>query len=226
MRTRRPGLQERWSHIVNALQEIIPSYEKASSRISLFADHRMRPKAVAFAVGEGSLVLDLGAGPGNMSRLVARYGGFPVLLDVSRTMLRKSSFENRVQAVFEYLPFKPESFDAVVSGFAVRDSVDLLTAVGEVASALKRDGRFSFCDLGKPDSEWKALPVAFYLRVAPAVIGMATGGSAGRRYASLFDTYMLTLRNSQLTSLLSRFFTSVDLHEDQLGGSIVVECRK
>lgn len=226
MKRRQPGLQNRWSHVVNTLQEIVPSYEKASSRISLFADQRMRPESVAFAVSQGSLVLDLGAGPGTMSRLVAKAGGIPVLLDVSRRMLKASLFENRVQAVFEHLPFKEGAFDAVVSGFALRDSVDLLTAVSQVAWVLKSGGRFSFCDLGKPDSMATFLIVGYYLRVMPSLIGAVTSGRAGLRYATIFDTYILALRNSQLSSLLSRFFLNVALEESQLGGSIVVRCAK
>jgi len=226
MRTRRPGLQGKWTHVVDILGEIIPSYEKTSSRISLFSDRRLRPAAVWFAVSSGSLVLDLGAGPGTMSRLVAKAGGTPVLLDASRNMLRASSFENRVQAVFENLPFMEGTFDGVVAGFALRDSVDLLTAVSEIAGVLKRSGRFAFCDLGKPDSPLVSALLGCYLRVMPSVIGVVTGGRSGLRYAAIFDTYILALHNSQLCSLLSGYFDKVLLEESQFGGSIVVKCTK
>jgi len=226
MKSRRPGLQRRWAHVVNTLQEIVPSYEKASSRISLLSDRRLRPRAVDFAVQQGALVLDLGAGPGTMSRLVTRSGGRPVLLDVSRSMLKASSFGNRVQAVFEHIPFRDGCFDGVVSGFALRDSVDLITAASEVTRVTKRGGRFSFCDLGKPDSVLVSALLGCYLRVVPSVIGVLTSGRDGLRYAAIFDTYILTLKNSQLCSLLLRFFSHVDLEESQLGGSIVVRCTK
>jgi ubiquinone/menaquinone biosynthesis C-methylase UbiE len=125
MKRRRPGLQNKWAYVVKSLGEIIPSYEKASSRISLFADRKMRARAVSSAVRAGYVVLDLGAGPGTMSRLVSAKGGEPVLLDVSRPMLRASGFENVVQGTFESLPFRRRSFDAAVSGFALRDAQDL-----------------------------------------------------------------------------------------------------
>lgn len=226
MKRRRPGLQGRWSYVVNILQEIIPSYETASSRISLYADRRLRPQSVGLAVSPGSLVLDLGAGPGTMSRLVTKAGGRPVLLDVSRNMLRASRFENRVQAVFEFLPFQEGTFDAAVSGFALRDSVDLLIAISEVARVLKQGGRFSFCDLGKPDSTVMATVLGCYLRVMPSLIGAITSGRAGLHYSAIFDTYVLALRNAQLSALLSKFFIRVDLKESQFGGSIVAWCYK
>jgi demethylmenaquinone methyltransferase / 2-methoxy-6-polyprenyl-1,4-benzoquinol methylase len=222
---RRPGLQHKWSYVISSLQMIVSNYEVASSRISLFADRRLRDEVVSFAVRKGELVLDLGAGPGTMSRLVKKEGAYPVLLDVSRSMLEASDFPDRVQGTFEDLPFMDGAFDAVVSGFAVRDSRDFLEAVSRVHAALKPGGRFAFCDLGKPDSHLAAAAVAFYLRTAPSIIGMATAGRSGLRYGSLFDTYMLLYHNSEVAAMLSRWF-SVEVHETQMGGSVVFTCRK
>ncbi len=224
--SRRPGLQKKWAYVVNSLQEIIPSYETASSRIALFEDRRMREEAVRFAAREGRLVLDLGCGPGTMSRLVAGTGADPVLFDVSRAMLRASGFPNRVQGVFESLPFRPGAFDGAVSGFALRDARDLGVSLSELSAALRPGGRLAFCDLGKPDSRLKALFVALYLRVAPSVIGLASTGRPGLRYGSIFDTFVLVLPNADLRRLLLSYFGSVEMRETQLGGSIVVKCAK
>ncbi len=208
------------------MQEIIPSYEEASSIISMYADKRMRARSIAFAVRPGSLVLDLGAGPGVMSRLVAAKGGVPVLLDVSSAMLAASRFPNRVRAAFEFLPFRDGVFDSVVSGFALRDAHDLPRAVRQLSQALKPGGRLSFCDLGKPDSAVAALIVALYLRTAPGIIGLATAGLVGLKYGSIYDTYVLALHNSELKALLSHHFGSVEIEETQFGGSIVAKCVK
>ena len=212
--------------MVNSLQEIIPSYEEASSRIAIHADGRMRARSVAFAVRRGSLVLDLGAGPGEMSRLVAAKGGDPVLLDVSQAMLAASRFPNRVRAAFEFLPFREGVFGAVVSGFALRDAQDLSRAIGQVSRALESRGRLGFCDLGKPDSAVAALVVALYLRLVPCIVGLAIAGAMGLRYGSIYDTYVLVLHNSELKALLSSHFGSVEVEETQFGGSIVVKCVK
>jgi demethylmenaquinone methyltransferase/2-methoxy-6-polyprenyl-1,4-benzoquinol methylase len=226
MKRRRPGLQGRWAYVVNSLQQVIPSYEKTSSRIAIHADRRMRGRSVAFAVQRGSLVLDLGAGPGVMSRLAAAKGGEPVLLDVSRAMLDASRFPDRIRATFEFLPFRQGVFDAAVSGFALRDAQDLPRAIEQLSRALKPSGRLSFCDLGKPDSAVAGLVVALYLRIVPTIVGLITAGVVGLRYGSIYDTYVLTLRNSKLKALLLGQFESVEVEETQLGGSIVAKCIK
>lgn len=226
MAERKPGLQRKWAYVVNSLQGIIPSYELASSRISLFADRRMRAEAVAFATANRDLILDLGSGPGTMSKVVKKAGGDPVLVDASRAMLKASGFPNAVQAIFERLPFRPGVFDGAVSGFAVRDAHDLKVALGELAAVLKPRSRFAICDLGKPDGAIKALAVAMYLRVVPTIIGLATTGRSGLRYGSLYDTYALVLRNSDLTALITKYVGPTRIHETQLGGSIVVTSSK
>ncbi|MDG6985133.1 MAG: methyltransferase domain-containing protein [Nitrososphaerota archaeon] len=223
---RKPGLQRKWGYVVNSLQEIIPSYELASRRISLYQDKRMRAEAVGFAVKRGDLILDLGSGPGTMSRVVAARGGTAVLVDASRAMLKASKFENAVQGVFEMLPFRDGCFDGAVSGFAVRDAHDLPLALSQLSRVLKRRGRFAFCDLGKPDAAFKALAVAMYLRTVPGVIGLASTGRSGLRYASLYDTYNLVLHNSQLVALLGAVLGDASIHEMQMGGAIVVKCVK
>lgn len=226
MPSRRLGLQGKWGRVINSLQEIIPSYENASSIISMRADRRMRARAVAFAVEKGSVVLDLGAGPGLMSRGVSARGGEPVLLDVSMAMLRASRFPNRVRGTFEFLPFRGGAFDAAVSGFALRDAHDLPRALSQLSGALRPGGRLSFCDLGKPDSALAALMVALYLKTVPNVVGLAAAGPAGLGYGTIFDTYMLALHNSDLRALLLRHFGSAEIEEAQLGGSIVAKCVK
>jgi len=226
MKRRRPGLQGKWANVVNSLQEIVSTYERASSRISLFGDKRMRLEAVSFAARRGALVLDLGAGPGTMSRLVVAAGGEPVLLDASQIMLKASGFLNKVSGVFECLPFIDGVFDGAVAGFALRDAHDLMTALGELSRVLKGGGRFGLCDLGKPNDPLSAIGIAFYLRVVPSLVGLASAGRSGLRYGSLFDTYVLTLHNSELQSLLARYLGEASTHETQMGGAIVVRCVK
>jgi len=210
--------------VVDSLEEILPIYEVGSSRIALFADSEMRMNVVRFGVRESSMVLDLGSGPGTLARAASEAGGTVVQLDVSRKMLERSPGSDRIQAVFEALPFRSGAFDSVIAGFSLRDARDLLSAVGQIRRVLRKGGRFAFCDLGKPDSFVRVLAVAIYLRVVVPLIGMTAGGRKGFAFGSLFDTYVLALHNSQLVALLKLFFTDVRLDAKQAGAAIVVGC--
>lgn len=224
MRTRKLGLQGKWRYVIKSLEHVINSYEKGSSRISLFLDSRMRYEAVSFAIRSDDFVLDLGSGPGTMSRLIIDLGAKPILVDVSRKMLRIANFMDKVNASFEFLPFRDNSFDSIVCGFALRDAFDLKSALSEIKRVMKIDGKFAFCDLGKPDSTLKALVIAFYLRVFAPLIGLISAGRAGLSFGSLFDTYMLAPKNYELVGILKKYFKDVKLSANRMGGSIVVKC--
>jgi demethylmenaquinone methyltransferase/2-methoxy-6-polyprenyl-1,4-benzoquinol methylase len=187
----------------------------------------MRGEVASFAVNDeqGELVLDLGSGPGTLSRVVAKAGGVPILADASRKMLARAPEFDRVQCVFEYLPFRRGKFGAAVAGFSLRDSRDLEDALTEIRGALAPKGRFAFCDLGKPVSKVKARLVGAYIYLAPPLVGFLSGGRAGLRFGSLYDTYKLVLDNTSLRRLLLTHFRDVEITTRQMGGSIVVRCR-
>lgn len=98
--------------------------------------------------------------------------------------------------------------------------------MAQLYSVLKPEGRLGFCDLGKPDSPVAALIIGTYLRVAPIIIGLISAGKAGLRYGYIYDTYVLAPHNSDLVRLLSEYFSEVELHKTQFGGSIVAKCVK
>ena len=221
---RKLGLQSKWRYVVDSLNSIVSSYEKASSRISLFMDRRMR-EMVLSDVRSGMFILDMGSGPGTLSKLVAKKRANSVLLDISRNMLSVSGFEDRVQGTFEHMPFRDKAFDGVLSAFAFRDAYDTIKTLSEVKRVLKGNGFFSFCDLGKPDSTLSMLAVAIYIRIFPALIGMLSQGKKGLSYGSLFPTYVLLPRNSSLERILGLFFKSVKMEEMMMGGAVIFRCK-
>ena len=97
-----------------------------------------------------SCVLDVGTGTGFLSIMLTEMGFNVVGLDISREMLRKAREKAKemhiefVQGDAENLPFKTESFDAVVNRAVLWTLPDPERALAEWKRVLKSGGRLCF----------------------------------------------------------------------------------
>lgn len=108
----------------------------------------------------GDRVLDLGAGSGFSSEMLARLGYDVVALDPDHTALvnnrRRPSFDRAriagrvavTRGVAEHLPFRDGSFDAVLGMNVLHHVPDLALATRELARVLVPGGRAAFCEPG------------------------------------------------------------------------------
>lgn len=120
-------------------------YEQTATELSPAAG---RVVALA-AIEEDERVLDLGCGTGNAALLAARAGAEVTavdpaerLLSVARERFAAEDLDaDFVQASAEELPFPPESFDVVLSVFAVMFAPDPARAASEIVRVLDEDGR-------------------------------------------------------------------------------------
>ena len=134
---------------------IAPSYDRMNRIMTLGLDRGWRRQTVAaLALRPGDRVLDVACGTGDLSDGVARGGGHSVGLDVSVNMLRVAATRNGtlalVRAGAESLPFEAGSFDAVVSGFALRNFSNLPAALCEAGRVLKPGGRIALLEVDTP----------------------------------------------------------------------------
>ena len=105
------------------------------------------------------LALDLGAGGGHVSYVVARHAGRVIATDLSSEMLaavaqtarekRLSNIETS-EAPAERLPFEDEMFDFVASRYSAHHWRDFDGGLREARRALKRRGRAVFVDAYSP----------------------------------------------------------------------------
>jgi SAM-dependent methyltransferase len=103
------------------------------------------------AIAPGDSVLDVGCGPGNFTRALAResVGGLVVGVDASRTMLDQAVREANppsvryVRADAAALPFPDESFDAVCCFAALYFIARPLKAIDEMVRVLAAGGRLA-----------------------------------------------------------------------------------
>ena len=113
-------------------------------------------------LGEGSRVLDLGAGYGGPARFLANnYGCRVVALNLSevenernRAMNEDRGLDHLVEVVegsFEEVPYEDDRFDVVWSQDAILHSAEREKVFAEAARVLKHGGQFVFTDPMKAD---------------------------------------------------------------------------
>ena len=104
------------------------------------------------AVGAGSRVLDVGCGPGSLTRglpegvAVVGLDAAPEMVALARAGRPGGTF--RVHSYYEPLPTPPGSFDVALAAGCLDACVDVERVLGHLAGALRPGGRllFSVCE--------------------------------------------------------------------------------
>jgi len=153
-----------------------------------------------FAASAGGPVLELGAGTGRVTVPLARAGIDIIGLDRSAQMLARLTRRSRrmrvVRGDIRALPFREQTFDAVIAPYGVLQSLitprDLTAALAAVARVLPPGGGFGL-DLVPDVATWKEYTNQQRLR-----------GRAGAAKLTLFETVRRD-RKRRLTMFEERF---------------------
>lgn len=142
----------------------------------------------------GSL-LDIAAGTGDIafealrSAPQARVVGADFALGMMRVGKRRAPYGRRVDwagADALRLPFADSSFDAVVSGYLMRNVADISLALGEQRRVLKPAGRIVILDTSPPPENLLKPLIMLHLKYGIPLIGRLVGGrAAGDAYRYL-----------------------------------------
>jgi demethylmenaquinone methyltransferase / 2-methoxy-6-polyprenyl-1,4-benzoquinol methylase len=230
------GLGSRyWGEVIEVLRSIIPVYDKVNRFISLGKDEEYRVRGISGRVVPGNIILDAGSGYGNMSRLalaeasgdarIVMYDPIPEMLANVKNYLPDSQAALS-SGIFEYMPFRDGTFDAVLCGYSLRDAIQLPQAIVEMHRVLKAGGRLVIVDLGKPDDSASRAFVSLYLKYFVGLFAYLAAGKTGLKFKTLYGTYLRWPKNSELDSMLKEKFSRVQFDKAMIGGAVIIAAYK
>jgi demethylmenaquinone methyltransferase/2-methoxy-6-polyprenyl-1,4-benzoquinol methylase len=170
-------------------------------------------------------LLDLGAGTGDLAIEALRQQPDcrPVAADFTLEMMlvgrqRPEAYHLEwVAADALSLPFQNERFDAVVSGYLLRNVIDLRQALQEQYRVLKPGGRLVALDTTRPSPGMLSPFINFHLHRVIPVMGRLVSGSSDA-YTYLPDSTEGFLSAEQLAErLVSAGFREVGFHRLMFG---------
>ena len=139
--------------VASMFDAVARRYDITNTVLSGGQDRRWRRATrSALRVGPGDVVLDLAAGTAVSTVELARSGAWCLAADFSVGMLHAGSQRPvpKVGADATRLPFADEVFDAVTISFGLRNVVDHVAGLQEMARVTRTGGRLVVCEFSTP----------------------------------------------------------------------------
>jgi demethylmenaquinone methyltransferase/2-methoxy-6-polyprenyl-1,4-benzoquinol methylase len=223
---------ERQKYVAGLFDKLAPRYDRFNRWVSFFRDEAWRRETVSLLNDRKTgVLLDLAAGTGDLAHHAAKRGANSVnVFDISHEMLllakAKLPAANGVSSSFAFqqgsahqLPFKDNSIDGIVSGFAMRNVFHFLDDVLlEMQRVLKPGGRFAILELSRPQNALLRMGFRLHMKTVMPMIGkLATGDWAPFHY--LYQTTMTFLSPAEFKQRLEKAgLAQVDFKRFLFGG--------
>lgn len=180
---------ERAKYVQGMFTRIARRYDLMNRLMTGGQDIRWRKRVIELArLDDNASLLDLGTGTGDLAREAlsafpqARVAGADFTLEMMRVGRRNSPLDFSAADALQ-LPFPDFSFDAVVSGFLMRNVVDLQKSLEEQYRVLKPGGRIVILDTTRPKKNVLSPFIWVHMHVIiPALGGLLTGSRDAYRY--------------------------------------------
>ena len=228
--------KETWKEVIKAIEDSIPLYDQVNDVVSFGKAQIARSYALqSLGLRDGVTVLDGGIGPGTTSKLIlsAVKPSMLVGLDESVKQLEAAKLNlatldsgqlHAVRASFEYLPFKGDVFDGIITCYALRDSLDLSRSLAEYSRVCSPRGSFADVDIGKPDNPLKRWGSILYVKyIMPIRAKMAIRNKMkGNPWRMIAPTFVTLPQNGAMLDMVKKQFAKTELKEFLSGGIIVI----
>lgn len=172
--------RERSAYVQEMFTRIAPRYDLMNRLMTMGQDVVWRRQVVRLArLQPGQRMLDLGAGTGDIAFEAFQHlpGIQPIAADFTLEMMRVGKRRpwgdvlpwSAADAL--NLPFADESFDAVVSGFLMRNVADVPRALAEQWRVLRPGGRLVILDTTRPPHNLLTPFMRFHLHTVIPTLG-------------------------------------------------------
>ena len=181
--------RERATYVQGMFTKIAKRYDLMNRLMTGGQDIHWRKRVVELArLNSNSSLLDLGTGTGDLAReAIAQFPKAKVIAaDFTFEMMRIGKQNGALDfstADALHLPFGNSSFDAVVSGFLMRNVIDLQKAIREQYRILKNGGRIVILDTTRPKKNILSPFIWLHMHILiPTLGGLLTGVREAYRY--------------------------------------------
>jgi demethylmenaquinone methyltransferase/2-methoxy-6-polyprenyl-1,4-benzoquinol methylase len=188
-----PEGDEKHQAVEEMFDRIAPRYDRLNRVISLGQDRRWRRHAVgALGLAPGATVLDVACGTGDLCDALGAAGHRAVGVDFSAGMLAAAhTAAPLARADALRLPVPDAVVDGVVSGFALRNLVDLDLFFRECARAVRPGGRIAALETADPSSALlRAGHHVWFRRIVPFVGARLSRDSDAYSYLPRSSAYL------------------------------------
>jgi demethylmenaquinone methyltransferase/2-methoxy-6-polyprenyl-1,4-benzoquinol methylase len=175
--------KEKSRYVQDIFTRIAPRYDLMNRLMTGGQDVRWRKEVIQRAgLQPQAALLDLGAGTGDLARTAraqqpkARVTAADFTLDMMRAGRRPGDTFGWANADALHLPFPAESFDAVVSGFLMRNVVDNIAALREQLRILKPGGRIVILDTTRPKQNLLSPFIWIHMHMVIPLLGTLLSG--------------------------------------------------